>query len=83
MKKLSQLSLPKMKKRSPMKRPLLKRNQQNKRKRMMPHWKKLTSNKNKRIKKLRQKTIRMPRRRQPLKKVKTQKPRMKINWPRN
>jgi len=83
MKKLSQLSLPKMKKRSPMKRPLLQRNQQNKRKRMMPHWKKLTSNKNKRIKKLRQKTIRMPRRRQLLKKVRTQKPRMKINWQRN
>lgn len=83
MKKLSQLSLPKMKKRRPMKRPLLKRNQPKKRKTMMPHWKKSTSNKKKRIKKLRQKTIRMPRRRQLLKKAKTQKPRMKMHWQRN
>jgi len=50
---------------------------------MMPHWKKSTSNKKKRIKKLRQKTIRMPRRRPLLKKVKTQKQRMKIKWHKN
>lgn len=45
MKKLSQLNLPKMKKRRPRKKPLLQRKQLKTRKRMMPQWKKSMSNK--------------------------------------
>ena len=83
MKKLSQLSLPKKKKRRPRKRPLLKSKQPQTRKRMTPQWKKSTINKKRIIKKLKMKTIKMPRRRQLLKKERIQKPRMKIKWHRN